>query len=127
MENVEHKKDDRDFRNLVPVQNKVRLWYQRKIASNSIETEFSGVTVAVIWDGNDRYMGVSECSDNDQFSRKKGRTIAIGRAQHIRNPRGRKVDSRFMKKFTVDAPPEDVTDVIPEHMYKDTPREQNSN
>jgi hypothetical protein len=38
-------------------------------------------TVAVIWDGEWRHVGVALCSSKDQFSRKKGRLISGGRAR----------------------------------------------
>ena len=37
-------------------------------------------TVAVLWFGDSRFVGYSECSDKDQFCRKVGRVIAVGRA-----------------------------------------------
>lgn len=37
-------------------------------------------TVVVIWSGNNRFVGVSQCSPNDAYSKAKGREIAAGRA-----------------------------------------------
>ena len=38
-------------------------------------------TVAAVVDGDEMRFGLSECSVNDAFSKKKGRTIAEGRAR----------------------------------------------
>lgn len=40
----------------------------------------NGKTIAVIHDGDMRYVGISECGKNDCFSKKTGRRIALGRA-----------------------------------------------
>lgn len=42
--------------------------------------KYNGKTVAVLWKGTERYVGISECGKDDQFSRKKGRMIALSRA-----------------------------------------------
>jgi hypothetical protein len=39
-----------------------------------------GRTWAVVWRGNMRYVGVAEVAAGDQFSRRRGREIAEGRA-----------------------------------------------
>jgi len=45
----------------------------------------TGATVAILVSGEKAFVGYSLCHDNDQFDRKKGRNIAIGRAQHLFN------------------------------------------
>ncbi len=55
--------------------------YHEKIIVDGKSVGFTGVTWACIWDGENRYIGLSECGRNDQFSRKRGREIAVGRAK----------------------------------------------
>lgn len=43
---------------------------------------YNGMTFAVIWFGTTRFVGVSLCSENDSFDRKKGSLIALNRANH---------------------------------------------
>jgi hypothetical protein len=51
-----------------------RYFHERDLA------HCGGRTWAVIWKGNMRYVGVAEVAPGDQFSRKRGRQIASGRA-----------------------------------------------
>ena len=37
-------------------------------------------TVAVLWQGKERYVGVAYCNKGDQFNKKIAREIALGRA-----------------------------------------------
>lgn len=45
----------------------------------------TGATVAILVSGEKAFVGYSLCHDNDQFDRKKGRNIAIGRATFLFN------------------------------------------
>jgi hypothetical protein len=48
----------------------------------------TGATVAIVVKDNIAYVGYSLCHDADQFDRKKGRNIAIGRAIALYNRSG---------------------------------------
>ena len=43
---------------------------------------YNGMTFAVIWYGAIRFVGVSLCSENDSFDRKRGSLIALNRANY---------------------------------------------
>ena len=59
----------------------LRLWYEK-----DEQGQRTGKTIAVIREGNIAFVGISKCNnDCDQFNKKIGRTIAIGRAKHIKD------------------------------------------
>lgn len=88
-------------------------------------------TIAVLAKGDERYVGISYCHDNDQFSRKMGREIALSRALHRfqvntgekleRNPENYIVkglmDSINSLVFNINNIPDSVTTTVPEHLY----------
>src|SRR4030042_1231034 len=58
---------------------RLKIWFEK------YENVRTGKTIAVIWDGNIRYVGLSSCHERDQFCKKIGKIIAINRAKHIRD------------------------------------------
>ncbi len=56
----------------------VRVWHDRDFTGNKGRRR--GRTVTCIWDGNLRHVGIAECSKKDQFEKKMGREISMGRA-----------------------------------------------
>jgi hypothetical protein len=59
--------------------------YDREMTYHEKENGLGGSlgTITVLWKGEDRYVGWSRCHDKmDQFNRKIGRKIALGRALH---------------------------------------------
>lgn len=93
---------------------KIRIWHAR-----DVENKLFG-TFAVIWDGEKRYLGIALCSEKDQFSRKKGRLIAMGRARFIKNMPEHRRQSDLMYRFTtknlIDLPL-DIYAMIPDHLW----------
>lgn len=83
-----------------------RIWHER-----DFDGQFTGRTIAVIWDGDLRYVGISHCSRQDQFSRKRGRQIAIGRARVMmdkNDPRSSRMSGELGFIFRWDADPNAV-------------------
>ena len=68
--------------------NREFVWYEKEA---DVRT---GRTIAVIWDGDWRYVGISECGKRDQFKKKMGRIIALGRARHIKKVYDREIHDR---------------------------------
>lgn len=63
---------------------KLVVWHDREFVrepDDVTHTARHGRTIAVIWDGGFRHVGIAECSACDQFNRKKGRMIACRRAE----------------------------------------------
>lgn len=57
--------------------------FDREMTYHEDDLGGSRGTITVLWVGDDRYAGWSRChSDMDQFNRKLGRKIALGRALH---------------------------------------------
>jgi hypothetical protein len=52
----------------------VQLRYEKPTATTG------GRAIAVLKKGSNCFVGISKCHSEDQFDRKKGRTIALGRA-----------------------------------------------
>lgn len=81
----------------------------------------NGQTVAIIWDGPERFIGVSQCSKKDQFSKKMGRMVALNRAEHVakemRNSRARGKLSNFLYKINIDEPLHPDLKEIPKSLY----------
>ena len=73
-------------------------------------------TIAVISEGDERYVGISKCSESDQFSRKTGRIKALGRALTAKN-RAIEDETDFSFTFDVGAIADDVKSLVPEHLY----------
>lgn len=57
--------------------DEVKVWYEKR------DEKRTGRTIAVLWDGEERFVGISECSKNDHFQKKRGRLIAIKRAERF--------------------------------------------
>lgn len=101
--------------------DKVMVWHNNKPDSGD------RCTIAVIWKGEQRYVGVAAVSERDVFNRKKGREIAIGRAKHlfevesgVRGTRPSDQANKLMQKFLLS----DAKDIqIPEFLWKEMPRE----
>lgn len=78
----------------------------------------NGKTIAVLWKGDERFVGVSECSDKDQFSRKKGRLVALSRALYAsrddREIQNRNDYGKYIYRFDLSEIPEMQ---LPEHLY----------
>lgn len=92
---------DREFRALWPV-------------SHHVATSVRGRTIVVIWDGDDRHVGFSYCSLNDQFDRAKGRLIAMNRAMAL----GRRVmNERYAFTFKIDDNTAAKRMLVPTFMY----------
>lgn len=86
-----------------PLNHYIRYWYQKTYCPNSNPAGkdrngrglyYTGRTICVVWLGQKaRLMGMSECSERDQFNKLKGRVMALGRAwksgrrERIHNPR----------------------------------------
>lgn len=54
----------------------IRIWHERDSNGNH-----TGRTIAIIWKGDHRFVGVSECSEKDQFCKATGRYLALSRAR----------------------------------------------
>ena len=57
-----------------------RVYYERD--ENNQKT---GITVAVITEGEERFIGISRCSQRDNFIKRIGRAAAMGRAKHLQD------------------------------------------
>lgn len=62
--------------------DKVCLWYEKEYieTDQGLVAVKTGNTIAVLHDGEKRYVGISKLNDADIFNHKKGRTMALGRA-----------------------------------------------
>lgn len=83
----------------------------------------AGATIAVLHKGDHRYVGISACSSKDQFNRRIGRKIALGRALHLFKLstgliKGRDVDPRTAFKFNVLSGSARAEELVPAHLYK---------
>lgn len=77
----------------------------------------NGKTIAVLFDGAKRHVGIAECSRKDCYSKKKGRQIALGRALKAAQQNEPNImlnDSCFT--FSVDMPHLESYGV-PEYLY----------
>jgi hypothetical protein len=74
----------------------------------------NGKTIAVIFDGNTRYVGVAECGRKDCYSRKQGREIALGRALRAAK---NKTNNGTHFTFNVNNVPQKIVDNVPKHLY----------
>lgn len=74
----------------------------------------NGKTIAVIFEGENRYVGIAECGRKDAYSKKKGRGIALGRAL-----KAAKNNSNNGTHFTfnINEVPQNIVDTVPEHLY----------
>lgn len=89
----ETKRDERDFSKLKTIPHyETRIWHERRE-----DGAYTGRTYAVIWDGDKRHVGIAQCAEDDQFSRKRGRQIAVGRANAML--RGRAGQLRYSLTF----------------------------
>lgn len=61
-------------------QNKTFFYYEEKQVEWNKKPETRRVTVAGVINGSTLVIGKAECSVRDNFTKKKGRAIAIGRA-----------------------------------------------
>lgn len=79
----------------------------------------NGKTIAVLFDGNIRHVGISECSKKDVYSKKKGRIRALGRAYGQSQVKYPIVNSsEFSFSFSVDQNiPQNVIDTVPDYLY----------
>ena len=113
-------------------QTKVRIWHEKEYTLNK-QGHRVRRSVAVLWKGDARYVGISACSDKDNFDRKRGREIAVGRAQKLSETPAVDVHSKsqFPFKFSFNVgeigdsllpPYRDFLNTIPVHLYKDVPR-----
>jgi len=59
------------------------VWFEREPDKEGKPIKYTGRTFAVIWKGTNRFIGISNLSRKDQFSRKIGRLIATGRAKWL--------------------------------------------
>ncbi len=109
-----------------------RVFHEKIILSGTV-LGFSGRTWACIWDGENRYIGLSECGRNDQFSRKRGREIAVGRAMTAEARPCRVKTQRLVFQVLADGTPnyeptlwqpkapkffQRFLDSVPEHLWK---------
>ena len=92
------------------------------------------MTCVALVKGNKIYIGISACDFHDQFSRKKGSLIAIGRAMHeyeldigdeiMRDSDYRRQSISFPLSFTVEAPSEITTrDIVQTAVFDGMPWE----
>ena len=83
-----------------------------------------GRTIAVITDKKECFVGISECSRLDQFSRKSGRIIALSRALHVRDivsgkdNRKTNISTGKFLFFPLNAIPQHVLETVPAHLYE---------
>ena len=71
-----------------------KVWFEK-----DKEGKRTGKTIAVLFDGDQRFIGISHCSKKDQFSKKIGKTIAIGRAQHVQKNQDKESPDMFSVKM----------------------------
>ena len=88
-----------------------------KVRLQHFSTPFNrrnGKTIAVLFDGDTRYVGVTECSRKDAYSKKKGRGIALGRAF-----KASKNNSNNGTHFTfnINSVPQNIVDTVPSYLY----------
>ena len=60
------------------MQEKVVYWFEKDQVGKR-----TGRTICVIWDQDNRYVGIARCSKRDQFCEKLGRVISYGRAKKV--------------------------------------------
>lgn len=117
-----------------------KIWYERFDATGEPGFypigKFTGKTIVVIWDGNNRHVGVSQCAPAkgkrkaDQFSRQKGRMVALNRAKFSQEIHGadamlpktlehfvRRNLSKYYASFQLGAPLPAILTGTPEHLY----------
>lgn len=104
--------------------DKLMVWHNRKPESGD------RCTLAVIWKGDQRYVGIARVSDKDVFNRKKGREIAIGRAQHLfevesgkRQTRKSDQKKKYMEKFLASEYDNLGKPPVPEFLWKEMPKD----
>lgn len=102
-----------------------RLWHDRKYKKNRRK----GRTIAVIWDGDERYVGVAECGKFDQFVKARGFHMAVDRAEALRDC-GRPERFPYLWHFhmeeTLSHEKAEFLKSIPTHLYKEE-RQANEN
>lgn len=101
--------------------DKLMVWH------NNDRSKGDRCTLAVIWKGEQRFVGIAAVSERDVFNRKKGREIAIGRAKHLfevesgkRASRESDKGNKLMQKFLVNQIPEKLQ--LPEFLFREVPR-----
>jgi len=104
------------------------VWHERKDEIVKGQMPYTGRTFAVIREGDRCFVGLSECSDRDFFSRKIGYITATNRAKHardtyhgIKQPRGdeHKQHRREYLSFSFPvAKPDEALCPIPPWMYE---------
>lgn len=104
----------------------LRVWHER-----TNDGRRTGKTIAIIWEGDRRFVGVNHFPSSVQFSKYMGWTIAVGRARVAQvGYRDRKWPTMF--EFSAQAMEKSYKDktrseqkiqhflnTIPEHLYKD--------
>lgn len=62
----------------------IKIWFEREDRKEGDERKGkrTGRTIVVIRRGDERFIGMSDCSKKDQFCRKKGSMIAMNRAKY---------------------------------------------
>ena len=117
--------------------NTLREQFDRVTLKHCINLE-EPKTIAILAKGDYRYVGISYCHANDQFSRKRGREIALSRALHrFQVENGDKLERNFDNYvatplenspnsiiFNIKDIPVEVTSSIPEHLYLPKTEEQ---
>lgn len=99
---------------LPPPRVVTKIWYERDRFER-----YTGRTFAIMWNGDMRHVGVSVCNESDQFNRKRGRQIAIGRARAEFDGR-KKVEGTFYYRFSFDSrsPNDGIAANVPEYLYR---------
>jgi len=84
---------------------------------------YTGRTFAVIHEGNMRFIGISICAINqgDQFSRKRGRLIATGRAKHAYDEFHGKKEMRWNTSDRLEFPLMDAYNVVTGAPHSEVP------
>jgi len=77
-------------------------------------------TIVSIWNGNDRYIGISQCGPKEVYSKERGREIAAGRAlkaMALHIEKGHEPDD----VWTINGQEVNVYGAIPETVHDEIP------
>jgi hypothetical protein len=99
-----------------------RIWHDRKFKDGQYKDGCNGRTIAIIWDGDERYVGVAECSVRDQFVKDRGFNIALDRAEALREGiRGERFPFiwSFHMEETLPHEKAEFIKALPSHLFKE--------
>jgi hypothetical protein len=109
----------------------LRVWHER-----TNDGRRTGKTVAMIWDGDHRYVGVNHFPDIRLFTKYMGWMIAVGRARTVaQGIRERKwpvmfefsakaMEKPFTEKTISEKKIQRFLNTIPQHLYKEERQDQ---